>query len=184
LIASSAELVEPDIVCLGKGITGGELPMGVTVASDRVYEAFSGEWSEMKHFLHGHTFSGNPLACAAAIRNLQMISEYKLKENVKARAREFGQALKAAIGSHPRVGRIRQRGLAIGIPIKDAKGAEDAGYMARADANKVCAAALQNHRVILRPLGNVITIVPPLNIETQHIEEIVRAISEGLKVLG
>lgn len=183
LVASSTELVEPDIICLGKGITGGEMPMGVTVASDRVYGAFTGEWAEMKHFLHGHTFSGNPLACAAAIRNLQMIQEFKLKENVKARAREFGLALKQSVAKHPRVGQIRQRGLAIGIPIKDAKGSDDAGYAGRADANKVCAAALQNHRVILRPLGNIITVVPPLNIETQHIDEIVNAISEGLKAL-
>jgi len=183
MIASSTEMVEPDIICLGKGITGGELPMGVTVASDQVWQAFQGEWTELRHFLHGHTFSGNPLACAAASRNLQMINEYKLKENVKARSREFNYALRREVAKHPRVGAIRQRGLAIGIPIKDAKGAENAGYLARADANRVCAAALANHRVILRPLGNVITIVPPLAIETEHIEEIVHALEDSLKVL-
>jgi adenosylmethionine-8-amino-7-oxononanoate aminotransferase len=155
----------------------------VTVASEKVWQAFEGEWADMKHFLHGHTFSGNPLACAVAIRNLQLIAEQKLKENVKSRAREFELALKKSIGSHPRVGRIRQRGLAIGIPIKDEKGNEDAGYEAREDANRVCQAAIQKHRVILRPLGNVITIVPPLNLETEHINEIVGALADGLKVL-
>jgi len=183
LIASSAELCEPDIVCLGKGVTGGALPMGATVASDKVWQAFGGEWAEMKHFLHGHTYSGNPLACAAAIRSLQMIAEQKLKENVKARSREFELALKREVARHPRVGRIRQRGLAIGIPIKDIKGNEDAGYEARTDANRVCEAAISKHRVILRPLGNVITIVPPLNLETEHITEIVGAIADSLKVL-
>lgn len=182
LVASSAELCEPDIVCMGKGITGGTLPMGVTVASDKVWQAFEGQWSDMKHFLHGHTYSGNPLACAAAIRNLQLITEQKLKENVKSRAREFELALKAGVGKHPRVGRIRQRGLAIGIPIKDARGNEDAGYEGREDANKVCQAAINKHRVILRPLGNVITIVPPLNIETAQIQEIVGAIADSLGV--
>ncbi|MCB9932595.1 MAG: adenosylmethionine--8-amino-7-oxononanoate transaminase [Planctomycetes bacterium] len=183
LIASSTELVEPDIICLGKGITGGTLPLAVTVANDRVFDAFKGEWSEMRQFLHGHTYSGNPIACAVAIRNLEMIFEEKLKENVKSRARELNYALRRAIGSHERVGQIRQRGLAVGIPIKDAKGNEDIGYESRDDAMKVCAHAIDRSRVLLRPLGNVITIVPPLNIESEQIEEIVTAIARALEVL-
>jgi adenosylmethionine-8-amino-7-oxononanoate aminotransferase len=183
LVASSNELIEPDILCMGKGITGGSLPMGVTVATDRVYQAFGGEWAEMKQFLHGHTYSGNPIACAAAIRNLELIARDKLKENVKSRAREFHNALRTRIGSHPRVGQIRQRGLAIGVPIKDAQGSEDGGYEARTDANKVCERAIEHSRVLLRPLGNIITICPPLNIEPQHIDEIVAAIEDGLHTL-
>ncbi|MCC6464608.1 MAG: adenosylmethionine--8-amino-7-oxononanoate transaminase [Planctomycetes bacterium] len=183
VVASSTELVEPDILCLGKGLTGGELPMGVTMASDKVFAAFSGEWAEMKHFLHGHTFSGNPLCCAAASRNLDLIVEHKLKENVKSRSREFAQQLKAKVATHPRVGAIRQRGLAIGVPIKDAKGNEDRGYAGRADANAVCARALEKSRVIFRPLGNIITIVPPLNLESEHITEIVSALADGLQAL-
>jgi adenosylmethionine-8-amino-7-oxononanoate aminotransferase len=165
---------------MGKGITGGALPMGVTIANDRVYEAFKGEWSEMKQFLHGHTYSGNPLACAAAIRNLELVTEHKLKENVKSRAREFRYALRRRIGDHPRVGEIRQRGLAIGIPITDAQGG---GYESRGDANKVCERAIENSRVLLRPLGNIITICPPLNLESEHIDEIVAALEDGLKAL-
>jgi adenosylmethionine-8-amino-7-oxononanoate aminotransferase len=180
VVASSNELVQPDILCMGKGITGGALPMGVTIANDRVYEAFKGEWSEMKQFLHGHTYSGNPLACAAAIRNLELVTEHKLKENVKSRAREFRYALRRRIGDHPRVGEIRQRGLAIGIPITDAQGG---GYESRGDANKVCERAIENSRVLLRPLGNIITICPPLNLESEHIDEIVAALEDGLKAL-
>ncbi|KAA0216398.1 adenosylmethionine--8-amino-7-oxononanoate transaminase [bacterium] len=189
LIASSKEMVEPDILCLGKGLTGGTLPMGVTVASSRVFEAFKGEWSEMKQLLHGHTFSGNPLACVAASKNLDMIEEYKLAGIVKQRSRELSQMLKAQVARHPRVGPIRQRGLAVGVPLKNAAGAddlgheEDGGYEQRAEAEKVCQACLKKG-VLLRPLGNVITIVPPLNIEVHHLEEIVAALEEGLKVLG
>ena len=183
LIASSAELVEPDIICLGKGITGGLIGMGVTVANDRVYNAVKGEWKDMRQLLHGHTFSGNPIACAVAIRNLEMISEEKLKENVKSRARELNYALRRAIGGHERVGQIRQRGLAVGIPIKDRDGNEDAGYEARDDANRMCHHCIENSRVLLRPLGNVVTIVPPLNIETEQIDEIVNAIAKSLEVL-
>ena len=183
LIASSAELVEPDIVCLGKGITGGSLPMGVTVANDRVFDAFKGEWSEFKQFLHGHTYSGNPIACAAAVRNLEMVFDEKLKENVRSRGRELNYALRSRVGKHPRVGQIRQRGLAVGIPLLDANGSEDGGYESRHDANKVCAHAIDISRVLLRPLGNVITICPPLNIETEQIEEIVTAIAKGLDAL-
>lgn len=183
LIASSHELISPDIVCLGKGITGGTLPLAVTVATAKIFDAFKGEWSEMKQLLHGHTYSGNPIACAVALRNLQLISEHKLKENVKTRAREFHYMLKRRIGTHPRVGEIRQRGLAIGIPLKDAKGRDDGGYEGRADANKVCQRTIDKSRVILRPLGNVITIVPPLNIEPEHVEEIVDAVADGLQAL-
>lgn len=183
LIASSAELVEPDIVCLGKGITGGTLPMGVTVANDKVYSAFNGEWSDFRQFLHGHTYSGNPLACAVAIRNLQMIEEEKLKENVKSRSRELSYYLRRRVASHERVGQIRQRGLAVGIPILGEDGSEDGGYEARQDANRVCLDAIERSRVLLRPLGNMITITPPLNIEAEQIEEIVGAIERGLEVL-
>jgi adenosylmethionine-8-amino-7-oxononanoate transaminase len=184
LIASSAELVEPDILCLGKGITGGMLPMGVTVANKKVFDAFKGEWAEMKQFLHGHTYSGNPIACAVAMRNLEMISDEKLKENVRSRSRELDNALKRKLGNHPRVGKIRLRGLAVGIPILDDKGNDDGGYAARANANAVCQNAIDKSRVLLRPLGNVITIVPPLNIETEQIDEIVNAIAKGLEVLN
>ena len=184
LIASSAELVEPDILCLGKGITGGMLPMGVTVANKKVFEAFKGEWAEMKQFLHGHTYSGNPIACAVAMRNLEMISDEKLKENVRSRSRELDNALRRAIGKHPRVGKIRLRGLAVGIPILDEKGNDDGGYAARTNANAICQHAIDKSRVLLRPLGNVITIVPPLNIETEQIQEIVNALAKGLEVLN
>lgn len=179
LVASSNELIEPDIICMGKGITGGALPMGVTVASKKVYQAFDGEWADMKQFLHGHTYSGNPIACAAAIRNLELIAEHKLKENVNARAREFHYALKRRIGDHPRVAEIRQRGLAIGIELSSSQ----RGYESRGDAIRVCEHAIENSRVLLRPLGNVITICPPLNIESQHVDEIVNALEEGLKAL-
>jgi adenosylmethionine---8-amino-7-oxononanoate aminotransferase len=182
LIASSAELLEPDIICLGKGITGGLLPMGVTVANERVYQAFQGEWAEMLHFLHGHTYSGNPLACAVAARNLELVHEFKLKENVRTRAREFARAF-SDLELHPRVGQIRQRGLAIGVPILNEDGSEPEGYMARDDANRVCRHAIEHSRVLLRPLGNIVTIVPPLSIETAHVAEIVRAIEAGINAL-
>ncbi|MHC4841130.1 MAG: adenosylmethionine--8-amino-7-oxononanoate transaminase, partial [Planctomycetota bacterium] len=183
LVASSAELVEPDILCMGKGVTGGTMGMGVTVANNKVYGAFEGEWSEMKQFLHGHTYSGNPIACAAAIKTLELIKETRLAENVKSRAREFSYELKRRIGSHERVGQIRQRGLAIGVPILDSKGRDEGGYTSRDDANKVCKRALEKNRVILRPLGNIITIVPPLSIERQQIDEIVDALETGLEAL-
>ncbi len=178
VVASSAELVEPDILCLGKGITGGELPMGVTVANDRVHDAFKGQWSEMKQFLHGHTFSGNPLACAAALRNLELIEKHKLKENVKSRARELRYALRRNVAESPHVAEIRQRGLAVGIVLKSG-----GDYESRHEANRVCERAIENSRVLLRPLGNVITICPPLNLESEHIAEIVAAIEDGLKAL-
>lgn len=184
LVASSEELVEPDILCLGKGITGGTMGMGVTVANDKVYSAFEGEWADMKQFLHGHTYSGNPIACAAAIKTLELIKELRLAENVKARAREFGYELRRRIGKHERVGEIRQRGLAIGIQILDKKGNADGGYTSRDDANSVCKRALAKNRVIMRPLGNIITIVPPLTIERQHIDEIIDALEVGLEALN
>jgi len=182
LIASSTELVEPDIICLGKGITGGMLPMAVTVANDKVFNAFNGKWSDFRQFLHGHTYSGNPLACAVALRNLQMIEEEKLKENVKSRARELSYALRRRIGSHDRVGQIRQRGLAVGVPILDENGSEDGGYETRDDAVRICHDAIDRSRVLLRPLGNIITICPPLNIESDQIEDIVTALERGLEV--
>ena len=181
LIAASPELVEPDILCLGKGITGGTLPLAVTVATDKVYDAFKGEWSEMKQLMHGHTYSGNPIACAVASKNLDMIEEYKLAGVVKQRARELSILLRQHVANHPAVGPIRQRGLAVGIPIKNAKGEE--GYEARADAMKVVNGCIEK-RVLLRPLGNVITICPPLNIEHEGLEEIAHALADSLKLLG
>ena len=92
-------------------------------------------------------------------------------------------ALRRAVATHERIGQIRQRGLAVGIPVKDRDGNEEPGYLSREDANRMCAHAIENSRVLLRPLGNVITIVPPLNIETEQIDEIVNAIAKSLEVL-
>ena len=87
------------------------------------------------------------------------------------------------IGSHDRVGQIRQRGLAVGVPILDENGSEDGGYETRDDAVRICHDAIDRSRVLLRPLGNIITICPPLNIESDQIEDIVTALERGLEVL-
>ena len=173
LFASEQCGIRPDLLCLGKGITGGYLPLSVTVASDRVFGAFLGADLGERTLYHGHSYGGNALAAAVARRHLALLSERDVLANVAARSAQLAALLGRRLGSDPAVAEVRQRGLMCGVEL--APPAPDLRW-----GRRVCAAAVRRG-VLLRPLGDVVVIMPPLSITAGEIERIVTVLGEALE---
>ena len=118
MFACEHEGVAPDLLCLGKGITGGYLPLAATLASEAIYEGFLGEHEEFRTFFHGHTYTGNPLACAAAIATLDVFSDERTLERLQRKIELFGELLEP-VAAHPEVREVRQRGFMVGIELAE-----------------------------------------------------------------
>lgn len=172
LFASEQCGLRPDLMCLGKGLTGGYMPMSVTVASERVYEAFLGPDLSEKTFYHGHSFSGNALAAAVALRHLQLFDERDVLAHVVERAATLEKLLGEAISPLAAVGEVRQRGLMVGVEL--APPAEGLRW-----GRRVCGAAVRRS-VLLRPLGDVVVLMPPLTITDAELERIVAVLAEAI----
>jgi len=158
MFACEAEDVSPDLMCLGKGLTGGYLPLAATLATQEIFDAFLAPPHEGKTFYHGHTFTGNALACAAANASIDLIFENRLLESLGEKVEMIRAAL-APLGEHPNVGDIRQCGMMAGVElVADRDGPRFFGPVDRVGA-AVCTAALK-HDIIIRPLGDVITLMP------------------------
>ncbi len=158
LFACEQEQVCPDLLCLAKGLTGGYLPLAATLATDAIYDAFLAPPHAGKTFFHGHTYTGNPLACAAALASLQMFQERRVLDNVRANAERIRDRLRALEDS-PVVGEIRQKGIMVGIElVRDRATAEPFPPEQRLGHQVTLAA--RKRGVILRPLGDVVVLMP------------------------
>ncbi len=160
----------PDLLCLGKGITGGYLPMSATVATGQVFEAFLGP--PERAFFHGHSYGGNALAAAAALRHLQLLDEWNVLDNVAARAAQLADLLDRRIAADPAVAAIRQRGLMCGVEL--ATPGADSRWGSRV------AQACTRRGVLIRPLGDVVVVMPPLTITADEIRLIVDVLQEAI----
>jgi len=172
LFASEQCRIRPDIMCIGKGLTGGYLAMAATVASRRVFDAFLGpDLSEMTLY-HGHSFSGNALAAAVALRHLELFEELEVLANVRERTTQLRQRLAELAESTDAIGMVRQRGLMVGVEL--APPADDLRW-----GRRVCAAAV-NRGVLLRPLGDVVVIMPILTSTAEEIDRIVDVLADAI----
>ena len=176
--------VTPDLMCVAKGISGGYLPLAATVASEKVYAAFLGPYEAQKTFFHGHTYTGNPLACAVAIASLKLFETERILERSKARIAHLAKRL-APLADHPHVAEIRQAGFLVGIelvPEKRPVGEVPPAYpWAERRGVRACFAA-RDKGVFLRPLGNVVVLNPPLSISESEIDLLVDAARHGIEV--
>lgn len=177
--ACEAEHVEPDFLCLGKGLSGGYLPLAATLTTERVWNAFLGDYEQSRSFFHGHTFGGNPLGAAAALATLDLFDEERTLERVQARA-ETLRGLLEPLGDLPYVGDVRQRGLIAAVELVRDKATAAPFPWAERRGQAVCNKALQCG-VWLRPLGNVVVIMPPLCITDDQLEQLVNAVRQGLE---
>jgi len=179
LFACTQEGVTPDLLCLAKGLTGGYLPLAATLASEAIYSAFLGNHSDFKTFFHGHTYTGNPLACAAALANLEIFEADHVLERVAQRAELLGEELESVIVPLPHVGQVRRRGLMVGIELVRNRATREPYPATEAIGARVCRAA-RRHGVILRPLGPVIVLMPPLSIEPDEVRLLVEATGRAI----
>ncbi|MCX8034258.1 MAG: adenosylmethionine--8-amino-7-oxononanoate transaminase [Thermodesulfovibrio sp.] len=174
MFACEHEKVTPDIICLSKGITNGYLPLAVTVTNEKIFNAFLGELEERKTFYHGHSYTGNPLACAAAIANLEIFEKDKTVEKLSKKIELLRKKLKE-ISKLNHVGEIRQKGMIAGIEIvKDKLTKETFPYKEQTGWKIVKSA--RKYGVWLRPLGDIIVIMPPLVISEKNLERLLDVI--------
>jgi adenosylmethionine---8-amino-7-oxononanoate aminotransferase len=167
--------VTPDLMCLSKGITGGFLPMGVTLSSDKVESAFRSE-NRLHTFYHGHSYTGNALACAAAVASLRIFEDEPVFERIAEIARINSERL-AQFKTLPQVGDLRQIGTIGAIELR----AEDAGYLS-AMRPKLYRFFLERG-VLLRPLGNVVYVLPPYVISPDQLHHVYDVILEAIQTL-
>jgi adenosylmethionine-8-amino-7-oxononanoate aminotransferase len=166
MFACQHEDVVPDILCLGKSITGGYLPLSAAITHPQIYQAFLGDPS--RSFLHGHTYGGNPLAAAAALATLDLLEQEQVVENLATPAGQLSDWLER-LAAHPHVASTRQRGLIAAIELTAQPGEQQAYPAERAIAGQICRAAL-GQGVWLRPLRDTLVIMPPLTIQPEELD--------------
>lgn len=181
MFACEQENVSPDFLCLAKGLTGGYSPLAATLTTRRIWEAFLGDYSESKTFFHGHTFGGNPLGAAVALASLDVFLEENTLSKLAGKIEQLEKHL-ARIGQMDHVGNVRQKGLIAGIELVQDRETDTPFPWQEAHGMQVCQHAL-SLGVWLRPLGNVIVIMPPLSIELQQLDQIANAVEQGIQVV-
>jgi adenosylmethionine-8-amino-7-oxononanoate aminotransferase len=160
--------VTPDILCLAKGITGGYLPLAATLATEEIFCAFLGEYKEYKTFFHGHTYTGNPLGCAAALANLELFERENIVEKMQPRIAYLHQRLNEEFLSLEHVGDVRQWGFMAGVELVEDKPSRQSYAPERRIGHRVILQA-RERAVMIRPLGDVIILMPPLSIADEEL---------------
>ncbi len=179
MFACEHEKVTPDLLCLAKGLTGGYMPMAATLATSDIWEAFLGTYEDSKTFYHGHTYGGNPLAAAAALATLDIFEDEKTLLQLQPKIARLAEHL-ARLAALPHVGNVRQCGFIAAVElVRDVSSKEPYPWQDRRGL-RVCEHAL-TEGVWIRPLGNVVVIMPPLAISMDQLDTIAGAIERGIR---
>ncbi len=168
--ACEHEDVRPDLLCLGKGISGGYLPLAATLATKRIYNAFLGDYTEHRTFFHGHTYTGNALACAAGVASLGIFETDGVLARVSAIADRLAEGL-APVAALPHVGEVRRRGVMVGIELVADRDTREPYPPGERRAARACEAAIRRG-VWIRPLGDVVILMPPYCISDADLERL------------
>jgi adenosylmethionine---8-amino-7-oxononanoate aminotransferase len=172
MFACEQEGVAPDLLCLAKGLTGGYLPLAATLATERIYEGFLGTPEEGRTFFHGHTYTGNPLACAAALASLEVFEQERTLERLQPKIELLEEELKA-VAAMPEVAEVRQRGTMVGIDLGEHDPALRLGHRVTLEARK--------RGAIIRPLSDVVVLMPPLAISEAELRRLVEITTESIE---
>lgn len=171
MFACEQERVAPDLMCVAKGLTGGYMPLAATLATESIYEAFLADHAEFKTFFHGHTYTGNPLACAAALASLEVFRRERTLVRLRPKIRMLAESL-ADVQLMPEVREVRQCGLMVGIDLGEHDPSLRMGHRVALEARK--------RGVIVRPLGDVVVLMPPLSISLQDLRRLVEVTAESI----
>jgi len=181
MFACEHEQVSPDILCMAKGITGGYLPLAATLTTEDIFRAFLGEYQEFRTFFHGHTYTGNPLACAASIASIDLFNKEKTLAKLQPKIAYLKKEL-AVLLELSHVGNIRQKGFMVGVELVK----ERATKTPYPPADKIGARIVlecRKHGLIIRPLGDVIVLMPPLSISLQELKKMVQIVFASIKLI-
>jgi adenosylmethionine-8-amino-7-oxononanoate aminotransferase len=164
MFACDQEGVAPDLMCLAKGISGGYLPLAATLTTERIYEGFLGAYEEYRTFFHGHTYTGNPLACAAALASLDVFEQERTLERLQPKIALLGELL-AGVEAMPEVAEVRRVGVMTGIDLGQHDPALRMGHRVTLEARK--------RGAFVRPLGDTVVLMPPLSISEGELRQLV-----------
>jgi adenosylmethionine-8-amino-7-oxononanoate aminotransferase len=173
MFACEQERVAPDLLCLGKGLTGGYLPLAATLASEEVYAGFLGSHEDFRTFFHGHTFTGNPLACAAALASLELFEREQTLLRLQPKMRLLAELLRE-VERMPEVEEVRGRGFMVGIDLGEHDPALRVGHRVVLEARE--------RGAIVRPLGDTIVLMPPLAIAKPDLTRLVEIVGDSIRV--
>jgi len=172
MFACEQEGVTPDLLTVAKGLTGGYLPLAATLTTEHIYEGFLGEFHEFKTFFHGHTYTGNPLACAAAIATLEVFEREGTLDALQPKLAQLGDLLAEHVEPLDAVAEVRRCGFMVGIQL--------AGFPLTDRMGHQVTLAARRRGVIVRPLGDVVVLMPPLSITGVELERLVRVSGEAI----
>src|SRR4051812_41404373 len=172
MFACEQEDVSPDLMCVAKGLTGGYLPLAATLTSEAIYEGFLGSFSEFRTFFHGHTYTGNPLACAAALATLDVFESERTLERLQPKIDVLASALAESVEPLAAVREVRRRGFMVGIELED--------FPLEARMGHQVTLAARRRGVMIRPLGDVVVLMPPLAITADELRRLVAVTAEAI----
>ena len=181
MFACEHEKVRPDIMVMSKGITGGYLPLAATLTTEEIYNQFLGEYDEHRTFYHGHSYTGNSLACAAALANIRIFEEDRVLESLEEKI-EFLQIGLKGFNKLAHVGDIRQKGMIIGIELVEDKDRRKQYPSGAQIGHKVILEA-RKRGLIIRPLEDVIVLIPPLSIRIKELSHILKIIYDSIQAV-
>ncbi len=181
MFACEHEGITPDIMAVAKGITGGYLPLAATLVTEDIYNAFLGEYRDFKTFFHGHSYTGNPLGCAAAIANIDLFEQENILPKVRVKSNMLEKLL-APLKDHPHIGDIRQKGLMAGIEIVKNKRSKTPYSLEDRMGLRICLKA-RDMGLILRPIGNIIILMPPLSVSSVILIKMVSIIASAIETV-
>ncbi|MEW5975173.1 MAG: adenosylmethionine--8-amino-7-oxononanoate transaminase [Acidobacteriota bacterium] len=179
MLACEHEQVQPDFVALAKGMTGGVLPLAATLTTEKIFNAFLGEYTDFKTFFHGHTYTANPLACSAALANLAIFRQERTLARLKSKIRLLETGLKK-FWALPHVGDVRQFGFMVGIELVQDRARRLPFPLSRRMGHRVVLEA-RERGVILRPLGDVVVLMPPLSISKPELKQLLTVTFDSIK---
>src|SRR5688572_11579795 len=171
MFACEQERVSPDLLCVAKGLTGGYMPLAATLATERIYEGFLGAHEEFRTFFHGHTYTGNPLACAAAIANLEAFETEGTLLRLQPKIRLMAELL-SSVAAMPEIAEVRACGFMAGIDLGEHDAALRLGHRVTLEARE--------RGAIVRPLGDTVVLMPPLSISKAELRRLVSIVAEAI----
>src|SRR3954467_4115051 len=172
MFASEQEGVAPDLMCVAKGLTGGYLPLAATLTTERIYEGFLGRHEQFRTFFHGHTYTGNPLACAAALATLRIFEQEHTLERLAPKIDLLGELLAEHVERLPAVREVRRRGFMVGIELE--------GFPLEARIGHRVTLEARARGAIIRPLGDTVVLIPPLSTQPAELRRLMEITASAI----
>jgi len=181
MFACQHEGVTPDLMAISKGLTGGYMPLAATLTTDEIYQAFLGTYADFKTFFHGHSYTGNPLGCAVALANIEIFQKEKTLARLQPKIKTLARLLQP-LKQLPHVGEIRQQGFIVAIELVENKQTKKPYRLEERVGHRVTMDA-RSRGLLLRPIGNVMVLMPPLSTSLPELRRMVEILREAIETV-